>query len=42
VFNHAQFLNPGDTNVDAGPMSFGIINAAGPGRIGQVAIKFAF
>jgi len=42
VFNHAQFLNPGNTNVDAGPTSFGIINAAGPGRIGQVAIKFAF
>jgi hypothetical protein len=41
IFNHAQFLNPGG-NVNAGPSSFGIINSARPGRIGQLALKITF
>ena len=41
IFNHAQFLNPGG-NITAGPSSFGIINSARPGRIGQLALKILF
>jgi hypothetical protein len=41
IFNHAQFLNPGG-NITSGPSSFGIINFARAGRIGQVAVKFLF
>ena len=41
IFNHAQFLNPGG-NVNGGPSSFGIINSARPGRIGQLALKLNF
>ena len=41
VFNHSQFFNP-NGNITSGPSSFGIINSARPGRIGQLAIKFLF
>jgi hypothetical protein len=41
IFNHAQFNNPGG-NITSGPSSFGIINSARPGRIGQIAVKFLF
>jgi hypothetical protein len=41
VFNHAQFINPSG-NITGGPTVFGIINAARPGRIGQVALKLIF
>ncbi len=41
IFNHAQFLNPSG-NITAGPSAFGLISAAGPGRIGQVVAKFIF
>ena len=41
IFNHAQFYDPSG-NITSGPSSFGIINSARPGRIGQIAIKFLF
>jgi hypothetical protein len=41
IFNHAQFINPSG-NITAGPEAFGLINAARPGRIGQVVAKFIF
>ena len=41
IFNHAQFNNPSG-NITSGPSSFGIINAARPGRIGQLALKILF
>lgn len=41
VFNHAQFNNPSG-NITSGPPVFGVINSARPGRIGQLALKFAF
>jgi hypothetical protein len=41
IFNHAQFINPSG-NLTAGPGVFGLIDAAGPGRIGQVVAKVLF
>jgi hypothetical protein len=38
IFNHAQFINPSG-NIDG---AFGLINAARPGRIGQLVAKFIF
>ena len=41
IFNHAQLINPSG-NLTAGPSVFGLIDAAGPGRIGQVVAKVIF
>ncbi len=37
AFNHANFLNPSGNYASS---LFGRVTSAGPGRIGQVAMKF--
>jgi hypothetical protein len=42
VFNHAQFMVPGSVTGEITDGSFGKVNSARDGRIGQMALKLSF